>query len=145
MSDSKDRDPRQPADETEYRVGHKKPPLHSQFKPGRSGNPRGRPRKQSGFGEILMREVQRAVPVVLNGKPGKLRNSQILASQIVKAAISKGPAAMKLLVQLIEAQEAREAAAAARLKKEGPPFSWSEEQEKLFRRLEARNYDKEDE
>ena len=30
---------------TEYKVGYKKPPLDTQFRPGQSGNPGGRPRK----------------------------------------------------------------------------------------------------
>jgi hypothetical protein len=32
-------------DDENYRVGRGRPPKHSQFKKGRSGNPRGRPRK----------------------------------------------------------------------------------------------------
>ena len=32
------------ADERDYEVGYAKPPVHTQFKPGRSGNPVGRPR-----------------------------------------------------------------------------------------------------
>ena len=31
----------------QYEVGYKKPPLNSQFKPGQSGNPAGRPAKTS--------------------------------------------------------------------------------------------------
>ncbi len=30
-------------DEDDYEVGYRKPPKHSRFKPGQSGNPRGRP------------------------------------------------------------------------------------------------------
>ena len=30
-----------------YEVGYRKPPKHSQFKPGQSGNPNGRPRGAS--------------------------------------------------------------------------------------------------
>ncbi len=28
---------------TDYRVGYKRPPVHTRFKPGQSGNPKGRP------------------------------------------------------------------------------------------------------
>ena len=36
--------PSSPAEENAYEVGYGKPPRHSRFKPGRSGNPRGRPK-----------------------------------------------------------------------------------------------------
>ena len=29
----------------DYEIGYKKPPKHTQFKPGQSGNPKGRPQK----------------------------------------------------------------------------------------------------
>ena len=32
-----------PDDERDYEVGYGKPPRHTRFQPGRSGNPRGRP------------------------------------------------------------------------------------------------------
>ena len=34
----------------EYPVGYRKTPKHTQFKPGQSGNPKGRPRKSTTFG-----------------------------------------------------------------------------------------------
>jgi hypothetical protein len=32
------------ADDGDSRVGYKRPPQHSKFKPGQSGNPKGRPK-----------------------------------------------------------------------------------------------------
>jgi Family of unknown function (DUF5681) len=37
-------EPSAAAEEHEYEVGYGRPPRHSRFKPGRSGNPRGRPK-----------------------------------------------------------------------------------------------------
>src|SRR5260370_17860003 len=46
MSDRRTKD--QDADEpSTYAVGHRKPPLHTQFQKGQSGNPRGGSRAQS--------------------------------------------------------------------------------------------------
>ena len=38
----------------DYKVGYKKPPLHSRFKKGQSGNPRGRPRGAKNFSSVLL-------------------------------------------------------------------------------------------
>ena len=47
--------------EPEYKVGFKRPPVHSRFKPGQSGNPTGRPKGsqnlQTLFTKILAEEV----------------------------------------------------------------------------------------
>ena len=59
--------PRGPGDGP-YEIGYCKPPKHSRFKPGQSGNPQGRPRGQRNFGtavrdaanrKITMREGER--------------------------------------------------------------------------------------
>jgi Family of unknown function (DUF5681) len=42
--------------EGKYEVGYGRPPLHSRFKPGKSGNPKGRP-KQSGNLRTIVKQV----------------------------------------------------------------------------------------
>jgi Family of unknown function (DUF5681) len=39
----------------DYKVGYGRPPEHSRFKRGQSGNPRGRPRKHRNFRTVLRR------------------------------------------------------------------------------------------
>jgi hypothetical protein len=47
------------SDEDDYEVGYKQPPKHSRFKPGVSGNPKGR-KKQPPEGRDVHKQVQEA-------------------------------------------------------------------------------------
>lgn len=50
-------------DEKTSKVGYKNPPEHTQFKKGKSGNPRGRPRKRDDMNTVLQRVLNRKVRV----------------------------------------------------------------------------------
>ena len=68
--------------------------------------------------------------------------SELFAQQMVKNGITKGPQAMKLVLQFIEAHEGREAAKEAEAKKaaEGDSieeFSWDDAKERLYQDLQA--------
>ena len=59
------------APDAPYKVGNKKPPLHSRFKPGHSGNPSGRPKGRSNFGTVVLKEFHKVIPATINGKPSQ--------------------------------------------------------------------------
>ena len=126
-----------------YKVGNKKPPLHSRFKPGLSGNPSGRAKGRSNFRTVVMKELHKAMPATINGKPIKVTNQELLARSIVKDAITKGPQSKALMLNVIDQHEAQLAAEAEARNKVGAQepanfysnLYWSEEQEKLYREL----------
>jgi hypothetical protein len=70
-------------------VGYQHPPQHSRFKPGRSGNPNGRPKKRVGIRDELLSELNEAAA----GEP----------------EFSKGRAIMKELVRVAAAGNLRAA------------------------------------
>ncbi len=49
--------------ETPPKVGYMNPPENTRFKKGKSGNPRGRPRKREGLNTVLQRVLKRKVRV----------------------------------------------------------------------------------
>lgn len=85
-------------DDSDYIVGYKKPPRHTRFKPGQSGNPRGRPRKVLTLPEVLRRELLALVTVMEDGKRRKVSKLEaILKQHINKAAAGDAKAAAMLL------------------------------------------------
>ena len=127
------------APDAPYKVGNKKPPLHSRFKPGQSGNPSGRRKGRPNFGTTLMKEFDKVMSATINGKPIKVTNRELFARSIVKDAITKGPQSKALMLNVIDQHEAQLAAEAEARNKVGAQepanFDWSEEQEKLYREL----------
>lgn len=81
-------------DDGEYDVGYGKPPEHSRFKKGESGNPKGRPRGAKNFSTDLREELNEKVPVRENGKVKKLTKQRaIVKGQVNKAMSGDGRAA----------------------------------------------------
>jgi Family of unknown function (DUF5681) len=55
--------PRPAAEDASYEVGYRKPPKHTQFKPGQSGNCKGRPRGQRNFRTAVRDALQEKVTI----------------------------------------------------------------------------------
>jgi uncharacterized protein DUF5681 len=74
-------------DKPDYSVGYKKPPEHTRFKPGQSGNSKGRPKKKTTVTEIISRQLRRTVTVNDGHKTRKVPLvDAILMTHISKAA-----------------------------------------------------------
>lgn len=91
MSSSKKKD---------YDVGYRKPPRHTQFKPGQSGNPHGRPRKEQSFASALDKALKAPVKVRENGKERVLSGVDALAMRLVADAIQGKVSSQKLLLSV---------------------------------------------
>ena len=71
------------------KVGYGKPPKHSQFKKGQSGNPKGRRKQVQAHGpvsRIIRHSLSEEVQGVVNGKPRKMTKlAAIIEVQSLKA------------------------------------------------------------
>lgn len=75
---------------TEYEVGYKKPPTHSQFKPGQSGNPKGRPKGSISLPEQVRQALGKQIKVTGNGRRGRISVLEAILQRLTELAISKG-------------------------------------------------------
>jgi hypothetical protein len=58
--------------ERDYEVGYGKPPRHTRFKKGQSGNPRGRPKESKNLATLLKEALNEHVIVAENGGRRKI-------------------------------------------------------------------------
>lgn len=86
----------------DYAVGYGKPPKHTQFKPGQSGNPNGRPRGSKSFRSRVMSEGNRMITVTEGGKPVKMRKDDLIVRQLVNKAAAGDRGFMDMYIKIRE-------------------------------------------
>jgi Family of unknown function (DUF5681) len=88
------------------RVGHCRPPLATRFRPGESGNPRGRPRRKRHLGAVVARALRERITVEeTDGRVRRLSKLEATVKQIVDGATKGDARATRLLFALIKADE----------------------------------------
>jgi hypothetical protein len=88
-------------------VGYKKPPKHTQFKPGKSGNPKGRPKGTKNLAMDLSEELSEKIVVTEAGQQLRISKQRaMIKSLLAKALKGDTRAASVLLKLLIDAEQA---------------------------------------
>lgn len=85
-------------DEAVDPVGYRRPPKHSQFAKGRSGNPNGRPKGVRNFATVIEAELNTKIPITENGKRRSISKREAVAKQLVNKAASGDTKAIPLLL-----------------------------------------------
>lgn len=86
------------------------PPENSRFRPGKSGNPRGRPKGSKNLSTIMMEAARAPVTATINGKIRKITKLEATAMQLATKAAAGDRAAMGQFLDWMDEYEARAAA-----------------------------------
>jgi hypothetical protein len=87
-------------------IGYKKPPRQTQFKPGQSGNPNGRPKKKTTtFGESIERELNSRITVNEGGKRRQITKLQAIAKQQTNKAVNGDHKATVFVMKVVEPRQ----------------------------------------
>jgi hypothetical protein len=87
-------------DEPTEKVGPGKPPRHTRFKPGQSGNPKGRPKGSKNFATILQQQLRKKVTITVDGKPRRVAVQEVIARRLAADSMKGTTKAMELLIRL---------------------------------------------
>jgi hypothetical protein len=79
-------------------VGYKRPPKHTQFKPGQSGNAAGRRKSVRNFKTDLMEELREMIVIRENGRERKISKQRAFIKALVAAAIKSDVRAINAVV-----------------------------------------------
>src|SRR5579862_3232431 len=78
-----------------YDLGYRKPPKHTQFVKGRSGNPKGRPRGSQNLDTILTKVARERVKVTIDGVTRQISKLEAGVMQLFNKAASGDPRAIR--------------------------------------------------
>jgi Family of unknown function (DUF5681) len=87
-------------DEPTEKVGPGKPPRHTRFKPGQSGNPNGRPKGSKNFTTILQQQLTKKITITVDGKPRRMTIQEVIARRLATDSMKGATKAMELLIRL---------------------------------------------
>lgn len=76
--------------ESDGMVGYKRPPKHSRFKPGQSGNPRGRPKGSKSLPTLVRQALGRKVKLTDRGQTKQVTVLEALLRRLVEVGLVKG-------------------------------------------------------
>jgi hypothetical protein len=125
-----------PDDEHDYEVGYGKPPRHTRFEPGRSGNPRGRPRGAKNMKTLLSKALNELVIVTEDGGRRKVSKREAIVTQLVNRSAKADYKAIQILLGML-----RDVEGDTDLRPSDPTFTEADQQiiQRIQKRLRGEN------
>jgi hypothetical protein len=88
--------------ERDYEVGRGKPPVHSRFKKGQSGNPRGRPKN---LPALLVDALNEKLVMTIDGERREISKREAVATQLVNESTRANLRTTKMLTDMLKDAE----------------------------------------
>lgn len=98
-----------------YEVGYGKPPKHTQFKPGYSGNKKGRPKESANLFTAVEKLQNERVRIVHNGKQKSISVTEAILRKAGMDALNGNAKAQKIMLDYFEKNERRKEELAQRV------------------------------
>jgi Family of unknown function (DUF5681) len=94
-------------------VGYKRPPQHGRFKPGQSGNPRGRQKGLRNLATDVKRMLQEPIKVTVGGKERRLSSQEAALKRLREMALKGDARALDRMLALAQWHNGDESSEAA--------------------------------
>jgi len=118
----------------DYAVGYGKPPRHTGFQKGRSGNPKGRPKGSKNLATLLGEALDEKVMLTEDGRRRRVTKRELVIKQLVNKSASADLRAIKQLTDIVQGVERRAGAAPA----PAPPPAFTAADEEVIAELKKR-------
>src|SRR5271157_5088713 len=96
-----------PDESDEPPVGYGNPPIATRFRPGVSGNPKGRPKGARNFTSIVAATLGERIVINENGQRRRITKLEAAVKQLVNRAAGGEARSIQMLIALLQASEAR--------------------------------------
>jgi hypothetical protein len=90
----------------DYDVGYGRPPKHTRFRPGQSGNRKGRPKKSKNLDTLILQELDRKVRVTEAGTPKKVSKREAIVLKLVNGGLAGDPRQLEFLLKYLRSTDA---------------------------------------
>jgi hypothetical protein len=97
----------------DYEVGYGKPPKHTQFKKGQSGNPKGRPTGSKNFSTDVKATLQAPVRINSDGRPRTVSTQEAALMRLREKALKGDNRSLDRIIELARTYNDEEMAEAA--------------------------------
>jgi Family of unknown function (DUF5681) len=115
-----------------YEVGYGKPPRHTRFVKGQSGNPKGRPPGAKNVKTLLKEALNETVIITEDGRRRKITKCRAITKQIVNQAAKGDWRGIKILLDFLRDIEGHNEPGSAETS------SFTEADEQIIQRIRAR-------
>ncbi len=93
----------------EDKIGYRRPPKAYQFKPGQSGNPKGRPKAKPSLAGVLEEALAQRTTIRVQGRARKVTKLEAMTRKLADMAVQGDARVVKLLLDRIREAEERAA------------------------------------